>query len=80
MFGGLDLLLDLPHINARYRVSPIEYTCDLLECGALRLDVKEEDEDELEKVPDLSAMTRVSPITLNQGREGRVPNIQYRTA
>ena len=59
----------MPQVDARYRVRPIEDARDLLKSRSLGLNIEKEHKNELEEVPDLSAMTRVSPITLNQGRE-----------
>ncbi len=49
----VDILFDLPHVDARHGVHAVEDVGDLLQSGALGLDVEEVDEDELEEIPDL---------------------------
>src|SRR5690242_7165733 len=68
---GMDLLLDLGEGEVRHsRVFAVEDARDLLEGGALRLDVDKVDPDELEGVPELFGRYNVSSIYLQEGRNG----------
>lgn len=51
VLGGMDVLLDLVHVDVRDGRVAIEDTGDLLESGALGLDVEEPHEDKLDEVP-----------------------------
>lgn len=52
VLGVVDVLLDLVHVDVGNGRVAVEYAGDLLEGGALGLDVEEPDEDELDEVPE----------------------------
>lgn len=51
VLGGVNVLLDLVHVDVGDGIVAVEDARDLLEGGALGLDVEEPDEDELDRVP-----------------------------
>lgn len=61
VFGGMDVLLDLVHVDVRDGRVAVEDTGNLLESGALGLDVEEPHEDKLHEVPE-SVEQREVPV------------------
>jgi hypothetical protein len=52
VFGVVNVLLDLEHVDVRNGRIAVEDAGDLLEGGALGLDVEEPDEDQFDEVPE----------------------------